>query len=91
MSKVVRKVAVVHGQVQGVFFRDSCRREAESLDVTGSATNLENGTVEVILEGSPEDVGKMIDWCRVGPPHARVTNVEIEEETPRGLTDFVTR
>lgn len=88
MSEIVRKVAVVHGRVQGVFFRDSCRREAEKLGVAGSALNLPDGTVEVVLEGAAESVERMLEWCRKGPPHADVARVDVREESPRGTTGF---
>ena len=75
----VRKRLLVSGRVQGVFFRDSCRREAGRLGVSGSATNLDDGRVEVIAEGDESAVSALIEWCREGPPHAEVRGVEVED------------
>lgn len=76
------------GRVQGVFFRDSCRRVAEEHGVAGSAANLLDGRVEVILEGLPEAVERVISWCRKGPRHASVSGVEIVDEKPTGASRF---
>ena len=75
----VAKRIVVSGRVQGVFFRDSCRREAERLGISGSASNLDDGRVEVIAEGEEDAVQALIEWCREGPPHAHVTGIEVED------------
>lgn len=75
----VRKRALVSGRVQGVFFRDSCRREAERVGVTGSARNLDDGRVEVIAEGDEDAVEALIDWCREGSPQSQVKSVEVED------------
>ena len=76
---MVRKRALVTGRVQGVFFRDSCRREAERLGVGGSARNLDDGRVEVIAEGADEAVEALIEWCRKGSPQSAVESVEVED------------
>ena len=89
MSNVRRQI-VVSGNVQGVFFRDSCRREAERLGLAGRARNLDDGRVEVIAEGPPDAVEGLIEWCRHGPSHADVTGVDVSEEDPRGETGFTT-
>ena len=85
---MVRRRAVVKGRVQGVFFRDTCRRVALELKVAGSAANLPDGTVEVILEGEPANVEEVLEWCRSGPSYADVSSVEISEEDPQGLEGF---
>jgi len=82
---------VAHGRVQGVFFRESVRRRAEQLGVAGSATNRDDGTVEVVFEGPEEDVAVLVDLCRRGPGHAEVESIEVSEEDPEGLTGFRTR
>jgi len=87
----VRARVVVHGRVQGVFFRDTCRHEAAAVGVTGWVRNLAGGAVEAVFEGEPDAVRRMVDWCRTGPPEARVTGVDVHEETPDGLTDFLVR
>ena len=76
---MVRKRALVTGRVQGVFFRDSCRREAERLGVGGSARNLDDGRVEVIAEGADDAVEALIEWCRKGSPQSAVESVEVED------------
>lgn len=82
---------VVHGRVQGVFFRASCRDEANARGVTGSADNLDDGAVEVVLEGEQGAVEEMVAWARTGPEHAEVTGVDVFEEQPRGLPGFAVR
>ena len=71
----IRVRVIVTGRVQGVWFRDSCRDQARSENVNGFARNRADGTVEVELEGTEPAVGRMIAWCRVGPPRARVDAV----------------
>jgi acylphosphatase len=82
---------VVHGQVQGVFFRDSCRREASSRGVAGWVANRPDGAVEAVFEGDPEAVQAMLDWCRRGPRGADVDSVEESREDPEGLSRFEIR
>lgn len=84
----VRKRLRIEGRVQGVFYRDSCRRRATELRIAGSAENLDDGAVEVVLEGDPQTVAMMIDWCRKGPPSASVSEVTITDEPPKGLAGF---
>jgi acylphosphatase len=88
MSEPIRRRVVVHGRVQGVFFRDTIRREAERLRVAGRVTNRRDGAVEAVFEGSPEAVEAMIELCRTGPRGARVERVEVSEEPPEGLRGF---
>jgi acylphosphatase len=84
----VRRRILVSGRVQGVFYRDTCRREAERIGVGGRASNLDDGRVEVIVEGEPDAVEAMIDWCRRGSDPANVTNIEVEEQEPQGEDRF---
>lgn len=79
---------VVHGLVQGVFFRDATRRLAERHGVAGSVRNTTDGTVEAVFEGSPDAVEKLVAFCGEGPRGAAVERVEVYEETPEGLSDF---
>jgi acylphosphatase len=88
---VVRKRAAVSGDVQGVFFRDTCRRVAREAGVAGWATNLPDGRVEVMLEGEEDAVAKVLEWCRTGTNQARVDSVDVVEEEPRGVSDFSIR
>lgn len=82
---------VVHGRVQGVWFRDSCRYEAQSRDVAGWVRNNPDGTVEAAFEGGPDAVSEMIAWAHEGPPRAEVADVEVHEEQPRGEDRFRVR
>ena len=91
MSERVRGHVVVRGYVQGVFFRDSCRREASTRGVAGWVTNRPDGAVEAAFEGDPEAVAAMVDWCRRGPRGADVESVEETREEPEGLTRFEIR
>ncbi len=69
---------IISGRVQGVFFRDSTRAEASLRDVTGSAKNLPDGTVQVSVCGADSSLSDMITWLKVGPTMARVDSVEEE-------------
>jgi acylphosphatase len=89
--ETIRRRLVVHGRVQGVFFRDSTRESAENEGVSGWAANRDDGTVEVVLEGTPESVESVIGFCRTGPMSADVTSVDVTEEEPEGLSGFETR
>lgn len=85
---MIRRRVVVHGLVQGVFFRDTLRRNAQSAGVAGWARNTWEGTVEAVFEGEPDAVERLVDFCRRGPRGARVDRVEAVEETPEGLRGF---
>jgi acylphosphatase len=80
----VRRRVVVRGDVQGVFFRDSTRDEAQARGVSGSVTNRADGAVEAVFEGSREAVDALIAFCREGPSRADVEDVEVTEEEPEG-------
>ena len=82
---------VITGHVQNVWFRDTCRSEALARDVAGWVRNRPDGGVEAVFEGLPEAVGKMISWCRTGPPRAKVAGVEVSDEPVRGEVGFVIR
>lgn len=88
MSDVVRRRIRVRGQVQGVWFRASAQREAARLDVSGFARNERDGSVTVEAEGSPVAVDAMEAWCRMGPPSAEVTKVEVEALPALSSTSF---
>lgn len=79
MEGVIRRRALVSGTVQGVWYRDRCRAEAERLGVTGWARNLPDGRVEVVAVGEPDAVEALLAWCAVGPPRATVTSVAVED------------
>ena len=86
-----RKRVVVHGDVQGVFFRDSTQREASSRGVAGWVTNRDDGTVEAVFEGKPEAVDGMVSFAREGSSQAQVERVDVEDEEPEGLSGFEVR
>ena len=87
----VRRRVVVHGRVQGVFFRDSCERMARAAGVSGSVRNRNDGAVEAVFEGEPEAVDRMVAWMRQGPRHAYVERVEVTDEDPVGESGFRVR
>jgi acylphosphatase len=91
MSEVVRRRVVVHGHVQGVFFRDTTRREARSRGVSGWVCNRWDGAVEAVFEGEPAAVAAMVDFCGRGPRGAQVDRLEASEEEPEGLSGFEAR
>jgi acylphosphatase len=88
MSEPVRRRVVVHGNVQGVFFRDTARREAEACGVAGWITNRPDGAVEAVFEGEPDAVAALVEFCRRGPRGADVDSVDDTEERPEGLSGF---
>ena len=71
------RLYTVKGRVQGVWFRDSTRREAQRLGITGHAINLANGNVEVLAVGSVGALGELERWLHVGPPVANVTRLDV--------------
>jgi acylphosphatase len=87
----VRYRVVVSGFVQGVWFRQSCRRNAHALGLAGWVRNRADGTVEAVFEGEEEDVAKAVAWCRAGPPAAEVTGIDVTEEAPTGASGFSVR
>jgi acylphosphatase len=72
--------AVVTGRVQGVWYRDSCRREAERLGVTGWIRNRSDGNVELEAEGDRDALDALLRWCAVGPRLAVVSNVTVTDD-----------
>ena len=87
MAKIRRRV-VAHGRVQGVFFRDSTRQEAERRGVAGFVRNTGEGTVEAVFEGEEDAVESLVELCRSGPGSADVERVDVEEQAPEGLEGF---
>ncbi len=84
--------AWISGRVQGVFYRASTYEEARRLGLTGWVRNLPDGRVELVAEGPDEAVDALIQWCRQGPPAARVDGIETIEEPPTGeFPDFSIR
>ncbi len=79
---------VISGLVQGVGFRYSTQVQARQWGIVGWVRNLSDGRVEAALEGEPEDLDRLVKWCRQGPPAAQVRDVTIEEEKPQGDREF---
>ncbi len=85
---MTRRRVVVHGRVQGVFFRETVRRHAVAHDVGGWVRNELDGTVAAVFEGEPDAVDRLVALCREGPRGARVECVDVVEEPPEGLAGF---
>jgi acylphosphatase len=88
---VIRKRVIAHGRVQGVFFRDSVRRRAESFGVGGWVRNRDDGTVEAVFEGDEGAVDAMVEFIREGPGRADVSRVEVNDEEPGSESGFQVR
>ena len=91
LRQMIRRRVIVSGQVQGVFFRDTCRRMAGQQGVAGWVRNLPDGRVEAVFEGEPDGVERMVRWARRGPSDARVTAVAVSDEPVEGLRAFEIR
>jgi len=86
MKKSVR--LYVTGTVQGIFFRVFIKENADKLNLKGFVRNLNDGRIEVFLEGGIDDVQKMIDICKKGPKHAIIRDIEIKPESFQSYTEF---
>lgn len=91
MTAPARSRVVVHGRVQGVFYRATARDRARSLGVSGWIANRADGSVEAVFEGELAAVAALVDWCREGPAGATVSRVEEFEEEPEGVSGFTVR
>jgi acylphosphatase len=78
----------ISGQVQGVFFRKYIAEEALKIGVKGHVRNLESGEVEVMAEGSPEQIEEITKLCKKGAPHSVVKNIDVQELNHIGFDDF---
>jgi acylphosphatase len=87
-EETIRRHVWVDGRVQGVWFRETCRRLATQLHVVGWVRNRPDGRVEAVFEGSPGAVNQLVRWCRSGPPRADVRDVQVVEEPPVGEGGF---
>ncbi len=88
---MIRRRVIVHGLVQGVWFRETTRREAERHGVSGWVRNRPDGTVEAVFEGEQEAVERMLVLTRQGPAGAVVAYVDVSTEPPEGLSGFSVR
>lgn len=87
----IARAVVVHGRVQGVWFRGSCQAEAQRRKVRGWVANEYDGTVRAHFEGGAASVEAMVEWTRHGPRHAVVDRVEVTVAEPEGLVGFQVR
>ncbi len=90
-ESTVRMHAVVHGRVQGVWFRASTERMAVTLGLAGWVRNVPDGSVEAVFEGRAPAVDAAVAWMHEGPERADVDTVDVTVEPPEGLTDFRVR
>lgn len=88
---IKRMRAIVHGRVQGVFFRDYTRRQAQELGLAGWVRNQPDGTVEAVVEGDAGKLTVMREWLHSGSPQSEVVSLDINEEEPCGEAGFTIR
>jgi acylphosphatase len=88
MSERVTRRLRIHGRVQGVWYRESMRQEAEALGITGWVRNRVDGTVEAVIQGSPGAVRTLITWAKSGPRDARVDRVVEGDEVDAAFATF---
>ena len=91
MSSAIARKVVICGRVQGVFFRDTMRREANRHGVGGWVRNCPDGTVQAHLEGAPDAVAEVVLWCRTGPRGADVEDLRVTVAEPEGVEGFSVR
>ncbi len=91
MSENIARRVVARGRVQGVFFRDGARREAQARGVAGWVQNNPDGSVEALFEGPRSDVDDLVAWASSGPGQAQVEDAQVTDEDPGGLTGFDVR
>ena len=90
-DRTVRRRVIVHGDVQGVFFRDTTRKWALEHELAGWVRNRDDGTVEVVLEGTADRMDRVLGMLELGPREAKVDRLEVTEEHPTGIDDFAVR
>lgn len=86
MKKSIR--IYLEGTVQGIFFRNFVKEQAENLDIKGFVRNLEDGRIEIFLEGDNTSVEKMVEICKKGPKHAQIRKLEIKLEKFQDFKQF---
>jgi acylphosphatase len=85
---MIAKHVIVHGRVQGVFYRAGAQRRADELGVAGWVRNLDDGTVEMVVEGEADAVDRMVSWAGDGPMQAEVSGLDVDDLDPQGLDGF---
>lgn len=91
LEAVHRRRVVVHGHVQGVFFRETTRRRALAAGLAGWVRNRTDGSVEAVFEGERDSLDRLVAFVREGPRGARVAWIDVASEDPEGLSDFEIR
>jgi len=86
MKKAVKMI--IKGSVQGVFFRNFVKEEADKLSVKGFIRNLENGEIEIFAEGEIENIDKLSNICKIGPKHAKIKSIIIKESPFQDFKEF---
>ena len=81
----------IRGKVQGVYFRESLKNEAHKSGISGWVRNRGDGSVEALLQGEEASVDQLVEWCRHGPPQARVDSVDVSTANPESVTGFERR
>lgn len=86
---LIAKHLLISGKVHGVFFRKTTKHKAHELNIYGWVKNTADKKVEIVAQGNEESIDKFISWCKEGPSHAEVNNVQVEEEViNQDLKDF---
>lgn len=80
----------IYGLVQGIFYRATAKEEAGKFNITGFARNAEDSSVYIEAEGEEENLDKFIEWCKKGPPLAKVEKVEVAESPLKNFSEFET-
>ncbi len=80
---------IIKGTVQGVFFRNFCKENADALELKGHVRNLESGDIEIVVEGDKDNINQLIQKLNEGPKHSQIRNVLVEEKSWSGdLKEF---
>lgn len=86
---MVRTLSItISGKVQGVYYRQSAKEKALELGITGSVKNLPDGNVFLVATGTPEQLDKLVEWCRTGPSRAVVKNVQVQQLEAHPFSGF---
>lgn len=88
MKRLILKIS---GEVQGVFFRHTAKEKAEKLGLVGCATNEFDGSLMIEVDGQENAARKFAEWCKRGPPSAKVLKIDITEAEPVGYKSFIIR
>lgn len=91
MTSRIQKKLTLYGQVQGVFFRQTAKQQADQRNLTGHIRNNPDGSVTLQVEGDSTGINEFIDWCKLGPKDAQVEKIEIEDSSPTNETGFSVR